>query len=316
MKLALFWCTLFLMACARDIPLSWEYVKEIKVDPAAKVNLIVFKDTIFNQHYLVKVPAPGLYYGKASKRVITEINLNRCILSTGLYATNMPFVLMEDGSTANSPPWIATKYYEHGDLRDYIKNTAGNPSKEEVQTVARNLLQAVKHLKDRERVSHGDIKPLNIVISKMADGKIKEVRLIDLEMITSPDQFIFKYGTAEYNSPEICHFQKSSLKQQMRYDARQIVFSSEVYAIGLTLLEFVWKQNPVGIPPRRRGILTDACLYILAWQAEMINKLKNFKCKEFDKGCELLVKLLLGLLEPDHTKRLTVEQALESEFFQ
>lgn len=316
MELLLFWCTLFLMAFARDIPSTWESVRAIRQNPAAKVNLQIFKDTVFNQSYLVKIPALGLYQGKTSKRVISEITLNRLILQTGLYATNMPYVLMEDGSGEKSPPWIATKYYEHGDLGDYIKKTAGAPSMEEIRTVARNLLQAVKHLKDRVRVSHGDIKPHNIVITKMTEGKIKEVRLIDFEMMNSPDTFAFQYGTVEYTSPEICHFHKSSIQQLMTYDAKQIIFPSEVYAIGLTLMEFAFKQNRVAIPLRLRGVLTSACLYILAWQTEMINALDKFMCSESENACAPLIKLLRGLLEPDYTKRLTVEQALKSEFLQ
>ncbi len=145
-------------------------------------------------------------------------------------------------------------------------------AKEEIVQIAKQIILGLKHLR-RHGVIHRDVKTDNILVS--SDGKVK---LIDWGIAIHQDQMPrTPIGTMKHKAPETFY-----------HDRVQTV-QADAFSLGSTLYE-------IYIGPGRVVAEPDAIFY-------------NPEEDRNLEGNEPMIALIRGLLNPDLTKRTTLEDA-------
>jgi serine/threonine protein kinase len=149
----------------------------------------------------------------------------------------------------NDPPYIVMEYVAGGSLRPWIAR--GSLSPHDAVAVTTRLLEALSHAHG-QGVTHGDVKPENILINERAGdlglgapgmikltdfglGKRQDQPDTEIVMSTSLNREGFRnLGTMDYMSPEQRH-------------GKEIDGRSDLYACGVVLYEMLTGSKPVGM---------------------------------------------------------------------
>lgn len=236
----------------------------------------------------------------------------------------IPIVTMESyGNTGEDKylPWIAYKYYEHGDLQKMASRTKRRFKIAEIRIVAHRVLTAMQLLKDQLSSSHQDIKLSNIVVTDMDyRGYIKDVKVIDLEhtMLVSGRPSL--YGTVKYTSPDYLAGALSGVLPQEDHVAIERTENGDIWALGIALYQLMTKQDPyqmfhLGAPfktIRESYFATIGVQYTFS-----MFRLRTFEHCDMAAACdcETFKDLLMSMFEMDPDKRITIEDALTHLFF-
>uniref|UniRef100_A0A8C6PQ00 non-specific serine/threonine protein kinase n=1 Tax=Nothobranchius furzeri TaxID=105023 RepID=A0A8C6PQ00_NOTFU len=185
------------------------------------------------------------------------------------------FVLLQVLEVFENGSYFQMVMEKHGDGLDLFEFIDMQPRLDEPLTsyIFRQIVAAVFYLRCKN-IIHRDIKDENIIIDKCF-----HIRLIDFgsAAILVPGKLFYNFcGTMEYCSPEVL--------QGNPYKGPEL----EMWSLGVLLYTLLFSENPFCDV----GEILDA-------------KLKP----PFPLSSELHA-LLRGLLHPDHTKRMTLDQLL------
>lgn len=206
---------------------------------------------------------------------------------------------------------ITFPYYPNGDLQQYY-SMHDLKIDHDIALIARDVLRTLTVLhNNRINFAHNDIKMENIVITSVGDdGRIQEVKLIDLEQVgVHQDINDGYYGTTDNFSPEIV----SGATHVKRYqDIALVSKSSDIWALGATLCALIFEEKPFLVSDAdlssrsRRAIWKHRRQYFNTWRKIRFSLKLSATAKDF----------LLKLLKWDLKERLTASEALNHPFIQ
>jgi serine/threonine protein kinase len=184
-------------------------------------------------------------------------------------------------------------YYTGGELFSRISEGKGPYPEEQARIVALRLLLALQYLHEHN-IAHRDLKPENIMIANKDDDT--DVRICDFGGAKQlRGSGLRSYvGSLQYMAPEVMA-RKSTVLGQGRYDQ-----SCDMWSMGMVIYVVVSGYTPF------TGDTIEKTRGRVRWQfapAHLWSTVSD-DCKE----------LIKSLLEPDTTKRATVEEALMSKW--
>jgi serine/threonine protein kinase len=157
-------------------------------------------------------------------------------------------------------------------------------SQEQIVLIGAQLLEAISYL-HANGIVHRDIKPDNVMLVRSENRY--SVRIVDFGMAVTEDKkdrIQKAAGTNYFLAPEVI--------------SNGYNHKADLWSLGILLLLGLNKALPFRAT-NQRHLFQE----ILAFNPNYI---------QFSDNCDLgLRKLIIGLLEPDHEKRLTAEKALE-----
>lgn len=192
---------------------------------------------------------------------------------------------------------IVMELVEGGELFPYLQFT-GSFSESICRLFMRQLASALLHCK-RNGISHRDIKPENIFVSKDFSLKLGDFGLSAIHEIADNDRqshLLSSYvGTDSYMAPEIIAGKK--------YEGEAV----DIWSLGVVF--FIMLS---GFPPLQRADMND-------WYFKrLVKRQHDAFWKAHERSMQPLpgqIKdLILKMLEPDSSKRLTLEGLLEHTF--
>jgi serine/threonine protein kinase len=155
-----------------------------------------------------------------------------------LHTADSPFIISFCGAFyAEGTVAIALEYMDAGSLADIMKRTGTFPEPA-IACVAYQSLQGLVFLHKERHIVHRDLKPANILANSRGEVKIADFG-VNRELEHSFDAAGSFVGTAPYMSPE-------------RITGGQYSYSSDVWSLGLTLLECAIGRYPY---PQPRGYI-------------------------------------------------------------
>lgn len=273
--------------------------------------------------YLIKQPAELQHIARAGG-ILQEIVIQEQFLKRP-EAREVPILLPDDYSKSfvdHHRPWIAYKYYEHGDLFNRLVDRQVPFSRNEIRVIAESLLKAMKFLKNVMRMTHFDIKLENVIITDINNyGEITGVKLIDLEHSKRLFQFSNMYGTPLAISPEnladLISENRVMLHPQIAAYRSE---SADIWALGYLLYQASTAEDPFEmINPAILAANDKKLVYAeIGKQYQFVYSLK-FRplCPDPSNcGCDAYKDLIIKMLNVDPERRITIEEALSHKFFQ
>lgn len=176
---------------------------------------------------------------------------------------------------------IVMELAENGDLLDKVMNTG--LSTEEVKKAFSELVSAVKYCHE-QNIVHRDLKLENILISKSGQVKVADFGFSR----TVEDLAQTSCGSKSYASPE--------LLQGQTYDAKK----ADIWSLGVVLYAMVCGSLPFDDSNVRRMV-----------EQQLTKSIPFPKNIQVDSDCK---ELICTMLEPDVTKRATLNQLLVSDY--
>ena len=175
----------------------------------------------------------------------------------------------------------------------------------QVQQFFHQILQAMVYLHKERGIAHRDLKTDNILLDKNNQCKLTDFGFATYTRLDNeaaqPTKVLNKTacGTPEYMALEL-HEQKKE------YDAS----AADMWSVGVILHELLYNRFPFQfMKPNGEQIPIEQ---ILGQMRKSIKPPPDWYNRKISKEVRDLIR---GLLEPDPKKRLTAEQALQSDWF-
>lgn len=184
--------------------------------------------------------------------------------------------------------FVVMEYYKYGDLSQYcFKN-----NEKQVVNILYQALKALLALSNKSIVHH-DIKLGNFLVVSVDPLKIALTDFEFAEKLADVGQTTSSDGTIVFMAPEILNGEAHDL-------------SSDIWSLGVSGYKLAGGSYPFKL------LIKDD----VDRTREKIERLKlSFPRIEFRSNSSGFKELLSAMLEKDPTKRITVEQALQSELF-
>eukprot|EP00162_Nutomonas_longa_P015133 comp22211_c0_seq2/m.52475 comp22211_c0_seq2/g.52475 ORF comp22211_c0_seq2/g.52475 comp22211_c0_seq2/m.52475 type:complete len:358 (-) comp22211_c0_seq2:2-1075(-) len=212
-----------------------------------------------------------------------------------LYNTDSPYIVSLYGAFyAEGTVAIALEFMDMGSIADLLKRTLTIPEPA-LAIIAQQALMGLVFLHKVRHIVHRDIKPANILLNSRGQVKIADFGVIK-ELSHSFDAAGTFVGTAPYMSPE-------------RITGQNYSFSSDVWSLGLTLLECAIGHYPY---PQPKGYI-DLHQNIVSMDPVEINmqSLTSNPSNSYSLAFVHFLKLCLG---KDPNTRPTAFDLLEHPF--
>lgn len=209
------------------IPLSFHDYNYIRMLNKGGYCCVALVEHIYsNQKYAAKI-IPKRYLEKENSidMFFEEIKILQLLHHPNIIQFNEAFTLINNFEEEYFV--IITEYCENGDLLDYIdRNDFIN--EEEKKEILKGILKAVQYL-HKKGISHGDIKPENILLDCNFNPKICDFGFAKTSLICKDSK---RKGTIRYASPEF--FDKSEYN----------LLKSDLYSLGITFYVISEKAFP------------------------------------------------------------------------
>ncbi|KAI5840177.1 kinase-like domain-containing protein [Morchella snyderi] len=185
--------------------------------------------------------------------------------------------------------YIAMEYIEHGDLMGVVKSRQGSISEDEIRSVARQLLIALRIMHSKS-FCHRDLKPQNILVTSISPIKVKIADFGVTKQSSDSTQLRTVVGTWGYMAPEVLGFSNA--------ETSWYTSSADIWSLG-SLLHFIF-TNEVPFPDNRK---------LINYVRENNSPFPTEKLQE--RGASSDAKdFIKSLMSPCPEKRLTANQAL------
>ncbi|XP_001947448.1 phosphorylase b kinase gamma catalytic chain, skeletal muscle/heart isoform [Acyrthosiphon pisum] len=217
---------------------------------------------------------------------LEEINILRMVIG------HEYIIHLHDVFESETFIFLVFELCRNGELFDYLTNVV-TLSEKKTRYIMRQLFEALQHV-HRQGVVHRDIKPENILLDDALDIKLTD---FGFASVLKPNQLLRDLcGTPNYLAPEV-------LKVNMFDDAEGYGFSCDLWACGVVMYTLL-----IGCPP--------------FWHRKQMIMLRNimegkytFNSPEWQDISEAPKDLIRKLLVLNPNERLTVDEALEHQFF-
>ncbi len=187
--------------------------------------------------------------------------------------------------------YLVTEYIEGGTLYDYLQTAGGRLAEPATKKFIGDIAKGLLFLHQRG-VVHRDVKLENIMMRREKNGNLRAV-LIDfgLSCFLGPEEVSAEpVGTLKYAAPEIIS---------------RVNYREEVDCWSLGVLWYILLQGRV---PFYGAFDRDVALRIL-------KKRVNFTGEEWAEVSPAVVQMLAGLLARPASRRLSLEEVLQSPWF-
>ena len=158
------------------------------------------------------------------RRIIAEL---RCLHASLSCPAIVPMhgAFLCDGSVA-----IVLEFMDAGSLADLLKSRGAALAEEHVTCIAARVLLGVFYLHSCCHIIHRDLKPSNLLLNSRGEVKISDFG-VSGQLRPGQPQSSSWLGTTRYMAPE-------------RIDGHQYSYSSDIWALGITLLECATGAHP------------------------------------------------------------------------
>jgi mitogen-activated protein kinase kinase kinase 17/18 len=211
-----------------------------------------------------------------------------------LSSLNSPYIVSYYGSyTTNTHFHLILEFVPGGSLFDSIKNhTEGCLDEHRIKLYARDILLGLAYLHSN-RISHGDIKSQNVLISTDDRVKIADFGAAVLNScVTHNEKSALFSGTPAFMAPEVARGEKSSP-------------SADIWALGCTIIEMATGKAPWN------GIIKEseviAAIYRIGYCSDSMPTIPAWLSKD---GQDFLMNCLIR----DPNERWSAEQLLHHPF--
>lgn len=162
--------------------------------------------------------------------------------------------------------------------------------------VARGLLYLYNELPSIV-APHGHLKSANVLLNDSWEPLLTDYALSPIVNQDQAHELMIAYRSPEY-------------KQQSR-----ITKKTDVWSLGVLILEVLTGRYPSNTSPKERGNETDLAAWVQSidradWKAEVFDKEMAGKKNREDQLIKLL-EVALGCCEPDMEKRWEIKEAVE-----
>ncbi|KAL1822426.1 hypothetical protein ACET3Z_009204 [Daucus carota] len=199
---------------------------------------------------------------------------------------------------------LVTEYIDNANLSVYLHGNRGRgvPSLDWpkrlkiVKGVARGLLYLYNELPSIV-APHGHLKSANVLLNDSWEPLLTDYALSPIVNQDQAHELMIAYRSPEY-------------KQQSR-----ITKKTDVWSLGVLILEVLTGRYPSNTSPKERGNETDLAAWVQSidradWKAEVFDKEMAGKKNREDQLIKLL-EVALGCCEPDMEKRWEIKEAVE-----
>lgn len=190
---------------------------------------------------------------------------------------------------------VVLEFCGQGDLLDLVSGSPGGvlPA-ETVRDVAKQCLETLAHLHSLG-CCHRDIKPDNVFLSRMADGRLR-TKLGDFEFATDEADITKSLHTLQYMAPEVYD----------NYQNHRLTYTNacDVWSLGATLYVSICGHFPFKFSGKTIATLTDTDVGTL--RAGKV----RFSGPFWDNVAPDLKALVSAMMTPDANERPTAEECL------
>ncbi|KAH7511503.1 hypothetical protein ACOSP7_015120 [Xanthoceras sorbifolium] len=214
-----------------DNQLNLEDIDTIKVvgkGNGGTVQLVQHKWT--GQFFALKV-IPMNIEESARRQIAQELKINQS--SQCLYVVVCYQSFYNNGAVS-----IILEYMDGGSLADFLKNVRTIPEPY-LAAICKQVLKGLLYLHHEKHIIHRDMKPSNLLINHRGEVKITDFGVSAIMASTSGQANTF-VGTYTYMSPE-------------RISGSKYSYKSDIWSLGLVLLECATGQFPYSPPEQEEG---------------------------------------------------------------
>ncbi|XP_076255595.1 phosphorylase kinase gamma isoform X3 [Rhynchophorus ferrugineus] len=216
-----------------------------------------------------------------------EVNILRTVVGH-------PYIIeLQDVFESSTFIFLVFELCKHGELFDYLTSVV-TLSEKKTRYIMKQVFEGVQHIHSRG-VVHRDLKPENILLDDNLNVKITDFGFA--KKLEKGELLHDLCGTPGYLAPE-------TLKTNMFEDAPGYSFEVDIWACGVIMYTLL-----VGCPP--------------FWHRKQMVMLRNimegkysFSSPEWTDISESPKDLIRKLLVVDPKQRISIEEALQHEFFQ
>jgi len=193
--------------------------------------------------------------------------------------------------------FIIMEYIKYGDLGSYTKKLKKEKVLISEEVAARIAIQMADGLNYLHRfgIVHRDLKMENIMISKINNNQIVEIKILDfgLSKIIGPNEKSGeRYGTLFYLSPEICVDQPHNK-------------STDIWSFGILVYFLLAGEFPFDDDSKNKKTIAK----------KIVNNPLEFPAKRWQNRSKEVMLLIDSCLQKDMNKRITTLQILKSDWF-
>ncbi|CAK81607.1 unnamed protein product (macronuclear) [Paramecium tetraurelia] len=237
--------------------------------------------------YAVKIVRSGDQ--EIQSNVKRTFNNTRCLKHPNI-AQDIELYINEKMETSH----LVMEYCKFPSLESIIKKRPLTP--EELKIVIKQLLLGIQHAHSKG-ICHRDLKPDNILVNLDGDSEPPNVKIVDFGVsrrFSSKGQqieMLTKTGNIFYCAPEIYH--KAGYSNEV-----------DIWAIGVITYQCIFQKLPL-----HSNELTDFI--------ELLGNQNEWRFQESLNTLEQpLSNLIMAMLNPNKSERITVDAALQHPFFQ
>ncbi|CAD8174792.1 unnamed protein product [Paramecium octaurelia] len=253
----------------------------------AVVKVAKKKDT--DEIFAVKIVRSGDQ--EIQNNVKRTFNNTRCLRHPNI-AQDIELFINEKMETS----YLIMEYCAFDSLESIIKKRKLNAT--ELKIVIKQLLLAIQHA-HQKGICHRDLKPDNVLVDLSDDMDSSEVRVKVVDFGVSRRfqskgqeiEMLTKTGNVFYCAPEIYH--KSCYSKEV-----------DIWAIGVITFQCLFQKLPLHSDEYQDFV-------------ELLRSPDKWRFKEQLKELEIpLQNLIIGMMEFDSQKRVSIEDALRNSFFE
>lgn len=265
-----------------NIPYTFHEYRFLKIIGHGSTSVVALVENENNfQLYAAKIiPKDYIKYMNLMENVQNEIKVMKEIDHPNIIKLHTTLELKN--RLGESYIYLILDYCENGDLLTYITEK-GFTNEHQKRKIIKNFLKGIKYLHDKG-ISHGDIKPENILLDEFYNPKITDFGYCRTMTIADEED---KKGTLNYAAPELF------IKGQFN------TLKSDIWAIGITL--YILSEMNF---PFKRGNTHLVIKQITSGELRINHNIPN-KLRKLIKKCTNLIPM----------NRPTIDELINDDYF-